>query len=449
MTTIELLRDKARLGWVCRLAVMAVVVAIVAIGGTLVSAAEEKKTAEMPRIKVTDKDLPFEQKLTLAKGKAAILTLPNDKDVAFWCDSGHPLFGDTGLTLGWAERPFQRLEMNRKRLPDGSEVLTDWKSYIRQGGVTTSSREPGSERELFVDKYRIVLKDGGDVKGALPVTVQVRLATEKELLHGDAEREHYVKQLKSDDAAKRLAAVKELQEMASMGSIYAGDPKDMIAAMRPLTEDRDPHVKAAAQLYLCELGDEKALLALVTPEPKGEWRGTDGASRIAEWCVRHRSLEVSKRVLTFFESKDEALLAFAVAFFARTDDPASKPQMLAALKHKSPEIRATAVPAIRFLCTPKETAGHLVPLLHDSSKQVVLAALLEANWVSQEIPPDELTRLLKDPDSEIRRMAAYALECCRNPAVVAPLLEATKDAIASSSGPSRSLAGSHRHPQGL
>jgi HEAT repeat protein len=28
-------------------------------------------------------------------------------------------------------------------------------------------------------------------------------------------------------------------------------------------------------------------------------------------------------------------------------------------------------------------------------------------------------------------MAAYALECCRNPAVVAPLPEATKDAIAS------------------
>jgi hypothetical protein len=157
----------------------------------------------------------------------------------------------------------------------------------------------------------------------------------------------------------------------------------------------------------------------------------NGASRIADWCVRHKSPAVSKHVLTFFEPKDEALLAFAVTFFARTDDPESKPQMLAVLKHKTPEIRATVVPAIRFLCTPKETAGYLVPLLHDPSKQVILAALLEANWVSQEIPPGELTRLLKDPDPEIRRMAAYALECCRNPAVVDPLLEATKDAIAS------------------
>ncbi|MGO9111445.1 MAG: HEAT repeat domain-containing protein [Thermoguttaceae bacterium] len=431
MSTIDFLRHKARLGWAYRLAAVALVVAVVAIGGTRMSAwAEEKKSAEMPQIKVRDKDLPFEHKLTLAKGKAAILTLPNGKDVAFWCQGGHPLFDDTGLTLGWAEKPFQRLEINRKRMPDGGEVLTDWKSYIRQGGVTTSSNEPGSERELFVDKYCIVLKDNGDVKGALPVTVQVRLATEKELLHGDAEREHYRNQLKSEDATKRLAAIAELQEMASLGSIYAGDPKDMIAAMRPLTEDRDPHVKAAAQLYLCEMGDEKSLLALVTPEPKGKWRGTDGASRIADWCVRHKSPTVSKHVLTFFESKDEALLAFAVTFFARTDDPTSKPQMVAALKHKSSTIRATVVPAIRFLCTPKETAGYIVALLHDPSKQVVHAALLEANWVNQEIPAVEITRLLTDADPEVRRMAAYALDCCRDPAAIEPLLAATKDADA-------------------
>ena len=69
------------------------------------------------------------------------------------------------------------------------------KSYIRQGGVTTRSTEPGRERELFVDKYRVVLKDGGDVKGTLPVTIEVQLAAEKELLTGDAAREHFLKQL--------------------------------------------------------------------------------------------------------------------------------------------------------------------------------------------------------------------------------------------------------------
>ena len=228
---------------------------------------------------------------------------------------------------------------------------------------------------------------------------------------------------------RRLAAIHELQEMAVLGSIYAGDPKDMIAAMRPLTEDRNLHVSAAARLYLCEMGDEKSLLALVTPEPKGEWRAVGGASRIANWCVRHKCPAVSKHVLTFFESKDEALFAFAVTFFARTDDPMSKPQMVAALKHRSPAIRATAVPAIRFLCTSKETAGHLITLLHDPSKQVVIAALLEAGFV-QGIPAAEITRLLTDADPEIRQMAAHALDCCRDPAVVEPLLAATKDADA-------------------
>ena len=60
--------------------------------------AEETKTAEMPQINVTDKNLPFEHQLMLAKGKAAILTLPNGKDVAFWCEGGHLFLGNTGLT---------------------------------------------------------------------------------------------------------------------------------------------------------------------------------------------------------------------------------------------------------------------------------------------------------------------------------------------------------------
>lgn len=395
-------------------------------------AKESQTTQTHPgTIKITDKDLPFKHKVALKKGEAAILTLPNGRNVAFWCESG-TFFDNTGLALNWAERPFQRLKCNRKRMPDGSEVLTDWKSYIRQGTVTTWSGEHGSERELFVEKYRVTLRDSGDVKGVMPVTVRIRLATKKELLHGDAEREHYVKQLKSSDATERLAAIKELQEMAELGSIYEGSPKDMIATMRPLTEDRDPKVQAAARLYMCQMGDETSLLALVTPEPKGKWRGSDGASRIADFCVRHKCPAVSKHVLTFFDSKDEALFEFAVAFFEKVHDPAAKPQMLAALKHKAPNIRVMAVPAIRFLCkTPKETVDNLVPMLHDSSKNVILAALLEAQWVNGAIPPGELTRLLKDPDPEIRRMAAYALDCCRQLEVIDPLLESTKDADAS------------------
>ena len=58
--------------------------------------------------------------------------------------------------------------------------------------------------------------------------------------------------------------------------------------------------------------------------------GANGGRQIADWYVRHKCPALSERVLTFFDSKDEDLRAFAVAFFARTNDPASKSQMLAA-----------------------------------------------------------------------------------------------------------------------
>ena len=398
MTADRCFVNDSRLGRARKLEALLLLATSAAIGWLTASACgQEKKPPEIPQIKVTDRELPFEHKLVLGKGKAARLTLPNGKDVAFWCHGGHPLFDDAALALGWAEKPFQRLEITWRALPDGGSVATGWKSYIRQGGVKTFLGSH-AERELFVDKYRIVLKDEGDVNGALPVTIRVRLATEKEMLFGDAEREHYLKQLKSDSAAKRLAAVDELCKMSRLGSTYAGEPKEIIAAIRPLANDRDPKVKAAAENCLFTLGDEQSLLRLVTPEPKGKWRTRGAAGQIAYSCVRHKSAAVSKQVLTFFQSKDEDLLAFAVTFFAEVQNPASKPQMLAALKHKSPEIRAAAIPAIRFLCKPEEAAKHMVSLLHDPSKQVVLAALLEASWLNRWIPAVEITRLLKEKD---------------------------------------------------
>lgn len=406
------------------------------IDGRWYIAADQGEPVDAPLHKIVESEIPYRKQFSMEAGDVLRFELPGGKDVAVWCEGGAKnsfaaeQTTDSGLKTSWGEKPFKHVGYKRVRLPDGGTTFGETNSYIKQGGVTTSTGEGTSTYQLFVDRWEFDIIEDLRAEEKLPVTVQVRPAAEKELLRGDAKRDHYVKQLKSADVAERLAAIGELQEMAFMGDTYAGDPKDMIAAMRPLTEDRDPKIQAAARLYLCQVGDEKSLLALVTPEPKGEWRGIDGASRIADWCVRHKCPALSKHVLTFFESKDEALLAFAVTFFARTDDPESKPQMLAVLKHKSPDIRTTAVPAIRFLCTPKETAGYLVPLLHDPSKRVVLAALLEAGWVNQAIPVGEITRLLKDADPVVREMAAHALDCCRDPAAVVPLLEATKDSDA-------------------
>ena len=230
------------------------------------------RRATTPRVQVAS--VPFSRDLVLKAGDAYRLDLPNGKTVAVWCENrggiaramrGHD------LDLAYGEKPFQTLEYEKIPLPEGNGyTFGELISYIRSGGTEQSGDE--FEYILYVGGYRIGLKEKRAGDDHIPLTVTVRLATEKEQLHGDAEREHYVQQLKSDDVAKRLAAIDKLQEMASLGSMYAGDPKAMMASMQPLTEDRDPKVQSAARLYLCEMGDEKSLLALVTPKPKGEWR---------------------------------------------------------------------------------------------------------------------------------------------------------------------------------
>ena len=205
------------------------------------------RRATTPRVQITS--VPFSRDFVLKAGDAYRLELPNGKTVAVWCENqggiaramrGHD------LDLAYGEKPFQTLEYERIPLPEGNGyTLGELISYIRSGGTVQSGDE--FEYVLYVAEYRIGLKETGGGDDDIPLTVTVRLATENEQLHGDAEREHYVEQLKSEDPSKRLSAIEELQEMASLGSIYSGDPKAMIAAMQPLTEDRDPKVQEAAR----------------------------------------------------------------------------------------------------------------------------------------------------------------------------------------------------------
>jgi hypothetical protein len=198
-------------------------VVLLAAGAGQTELSQAGEPSELRHITVTKEALPFETTVTLAKGDAARLTLPNGKDIAFWCRAGGVL-DESGLALEWGEKAFKRPEITWREMPDGSRVAAGWNSYIRQGSVLTSSRTPGTGRELFVEQYRVVLKDAGETGGTLPVTVQVRMATKKEMLFGDAEREYYLAQIKSDKPGERLDAIRELQEMVDMGSIYAGDP---------------------------------------------------------------------------------------------------------------------------------------------------------------------------------------------------------------------------------
>ena len=387
--------------------------------------------ADPKRLTVTDKDLPFESSVKIAKGDAAILSLPNGKEIAFWFGKGtflDNLLDGSDVSFHWAEKPFTRLELTRRKMADGSEVCTEWKSYIRQGGVTTYSRSHDTERELFVDPYRIVLKDTGSADA--PVAVQVRLATKRELLFGDAEREYFLKELKSEDPAECLEAIKELREMVEMGSTYAQDYHQVIAdAIRPLSKHADPKVQTAASEALRAMGGEQELLAVLSPEPKGEWRSENGGHRAALALQRGAKPEaVIKLVLTFFDSKDDTLVLFAAAFFSTIRDERAAPKLLAACSHPSEDVRAVALTAIRSNCKEEDSVAQAKVLIKDPSKKVVLA-LLHENWLNRQVPSADVAKLLSSDDAELRAAAAYALDCCGDPDVVPPLLQATHDKV--------------------
>ena len=401
------------------------------IDGRWFLASESNEPVQTPLHVVKESSLPYTREFQMDCGDAMRFELPNGKELAVWC-SGTPVigqaFGQGALTISYGEKPFRSSPLKYRKMPDGSRVVEGDDSYIRSGGVTTSSNRPAwCQRDLFVGSYCILLEEDEGKEGKLSLNVQIRVATLSESLHGDARREYYVRQLESDSPAKRIEAIEKLHEMIHMGSIYAGEPYKMADAIGPLLEDSDAAVSKAAFDTLCSLGDEQTLLALMTPAPKESFRSVFGGSRIAEWNLKQNHDSVSRRAATFFDSKDQELVAFAVGFFGRVDNPIAKKQMLAAVDHESAEIRAEVVGSLRFYCEAPEAARLLATKLDDESEKVVLEALRAANWLNQHIKAKKITPHLKHPNANIREMACYALDGCRDPEAVAPLLEATRD----------------------
>lgn len=385
------------------------------------------REASAERIHVAGTDLPFEKRVTLREGHAATLALPNGKDVAFWCKRGSRVFDGPGLGLSWGERPFAAPKLKYGRRPDGSEGSVGWDSYIRQGTVSSWSGSYGSQYELFVDKYRVTLREEEPSRGSLPVKVKVRLATEKEQVPREAERAYFLKTLTSEDPSKRIDAMNELRQMVSLRSIHAGDPDEIIAAIRSLVEDPDARVKAKAKESLFALGDEDTLWVLVAPEPAGDWRNREGGEKLAHACRQRPSAKINKHVLTFFESEDPALFEFAASFFSFVEYAPAKEHILEALKHPSPAVRENAVGSLRSYCEGAEIVRHLRPMLNDPDKDVLAAVLLEAGDWTENLGVKAIIRLLEHEDAYVREMACGTLCRSSGPEVGPALMGGTRD----------------------
>lgn len=374
---------------------------------------------------------PASQQIQLVPGKACIIRLPSGKTVALWAAkaSGIETFlGDGALVFNYGEQPFKQLESEEIQLPGGGMTFGEYRSYIRQGPVISSGNR--SEYLLYVDTYclSIVSTNGGGNTRAMPLTLAVRQATEKELIPKKQEREHYLQALHSTDPKIRFEAIHELGEMVSLGSIYAGNPSEIANAIRPFLQDQDEEIRKEALARLRVMGDDETLLQMLTPRPTKQFSEPNGAWTIAGWC-RKDSDRVPKHVMTFLETEDPKLQEFALAFFScyRLPYPPAQPYVVKYLKSTVPEVRAAAASAIRFTCDRTTASSMVDQALADPSDNVLLAALSEANWFNDSISIQPIILLLKNQNPKVREAAANALDGCQNPAAVDPLLLATRD----------------------
>jgi glycerophosphoryl diester phosphodiesterase len=102
---------------------------------------------------------------------------------------------------------------------------------------------------------------------------------------------------------------------------------------------------------------------------------------------------------------DQVSRAAAVALVtARPRTPL--PAFLSALQSRNADARANAAWALGMLGAP---ATAFLPLLHDTSSQVLMESLLALSHVSGDAAPQELLPLLRNADSSVRGAAALAL----------------------------------------
>ena len=141
--------------------------------------AAENEPVESPLHKIAAADIPYEKQFTLEAGDALRFELPDGKVVAVWCEGGvknrwaAEQTTASGLKTSWGEQPFKHVRYKRVREPGGGITSGETDSYIKQGGVTTSTRDETSTYQLFVGELEFSIIEDLRAKEKLPVTIRV------------------------------------------------------------------------------------------------------------------------------------------------------------------------------------------------------------------------------------------------------------------------------------
>ena len=397
---------------------------------------QEKHTKQtVPVVSVKESSIPYNKAFVLKPGKAITFQLPNKKTVAIWRTKPKGLlskvFGQSS-NFSYGEKPFIELESEVIKLSEGVTTTGEYLSYIRSGPAIYCGTDAPSEYILYVQKYRIALKDIKMNNNNLQLTFSLNYATEEEQVGPKEKVNYYLGHLKNINPKQQLKAIGELSKLLTLGDMYAKLRKSQIIdSIKPLTLSSNNSVKSAAEYFVYHWGDAESILEKIVPEPIGKWR-TEAYSLANAAKRSTRKDEICRHVMTFFQSADRELFEFAVIFFSCLDYDPSKPILLKTLRNDgSPRIRSIIMEGLRLKVDDSEVISQINYILKEENppKKLLLEALRTANWYTDQLNQKHLLKYLKHNDSEIREMAAYAFDCSGNPQAIAPLLELTRDSI--------------------
>jgi HEAT repeat protein len=225
--------------------------------------------------------------------------------------------------------------------------------------------------------------------------------------------------LKDGDAGVRLHAADALGQIKDPRAV-----EPLIAALK----DTDSHVRfsaAAALVKIAAPAVEPLVAALKDPDSNVRVLAADALGEI-------KDLRAVEPLVAALKDSDSNVRRMAASWLGKIKDPRAVEPLIAALKDTDSHVRFSAAAALVKTGVPavEPLIEAMRPLVAapNSPANINNLKMVEAGLVRIGTPAVEpLIAALKDPDSNVRVMAADALGKIKDPRAVEPLIAALKD----------------------
>jgi HEAT repeat protein len=393
---------------------------------------------KVPRFALTGDSPAIE--LTLAPGEAVVFTLPKDRELAVWNKKAgrlDHLLPMEAVSMGYGEKPFRQLDnFEEIKLPNGGTTRGESLSYIRPGAVMDGGMGKPREYILFVDDYRINIKQT-QLQPVMRLRVTMEIASDDEKVGAKGEIDHFLAYLKSEDSATRSKGVASLSELLICGSTYAElREAEIVEALQSLVNDPDQTVRDQAAAKLCEAGEPVSILneletrvRAADTDAKAAW----SLGRGMRYPKKTGNLEaVYRRAVELAASPQESERVLGVAFLSGCPEHASAgPAIRRALSDPSASVRKAAANGLEQVFGNDRVAAReqSVSMLTDASPEVLIGVLESSIYVGEErqLPFGVVEPFLDHENRRLRIAAIRALRFAKGPAFEQRLLPFTHE----------------------